>query len=87
VGTYRTVLRIPGVASALGTSVLARIPIGALGLVMILRIRDLGGSYAAAGAVAGVFTLGNGISAPILGRAIDRLGRRACSSPAARSRA
>jgi MFS family permease len=75
VSTYRTVLRIPGVASALGTSVLARIPIGALGLVMILRIRDLGGSYAAAGAVAGAFTLGNGISAPMLGRAIDRLGQ------------
>jgi MFS family permease len=72
---YRAVLRIPGVASALGTSVLARIPIGALGLVMILRIRELGGSYAAAGAVAGAFTLGNGISAPILGRAIDRLGQ------------
>jgi MFS family permease len=75
VSTYRAVLRIPGVASALATSVLARIPIGAIGLVMILRIRDLGGSYAAAGAVAGAFTLGNGISAPILGRAIDRLGQ------------
>jgi MFS family permease len=72
---YRAVLRVPGVASALGTSILARLPIGAIGLVLILRVRELGGSYAAAGVVAGAFMLCNGVSAPILGRAIDRLGQ------------
>jgi MFS family permease len=75
VSTYRSVLRVPGVASALLASMLGRLPIGAVGLVLILRIRELGGSYAAAGVVAGAFTLGNGISAPLLGRAIDRLGQ------------
>jgi MFS family permease len=75
VSTYGSVLRTPGVAAALVASVLARLPIGAIGLVLILRIRDLGDSYAAAGVVAGAFTLSNGISAPLLGRAIDRLGQ------------
>jgi MFS family permease len=75
VSTYRSVLSIPGVAAAFAASVLARLPIGAIGLVLILRIRELGGSYAAAGVVAGAFTLCNGVSAPWLGRAIDRLGQ------------
>jgi MFS family permease len=75
VGTYRSVLRIPGVAAAFAASLLARLPIGAIDLVLILRIRELGGSYASAGVVAGAFTLCNGISAPVLGRAIDRLGQ------------
>jgi MFS family permease len=75
VGTYRSVLRIPGVAAAFAASLVARLPIGAIGLVLILRIRELGGSYAAAGVVAGAFTLCNGVSAPWLGRAIDRLGQ------------
>jgi MFS family permease len=74
-GTYRSVLRIPGVASAFAASLLARLPIGAIDLVLILRIRELGGSYASAGVVAGAFTLCNGVSAPVLGRAIDRLGQ------------
>jgi len=73
--TYRAVLSVPGVASAMATSVLARLPIGALGLVLILRVRALGGSYAAAGVVAGAFMLGNGTSAPLLGRLIDRVGQ------------
>jgi MFS family permease len=75
VSTYRSVLSIPGVAAAFVTSVAARLPIGAIDLVLILRIRELGGSYAAAGLVAGAFTLCNGVSAPLLGRAIDRLGQ------------
>jgi MFS family permease len=75
VRTYLAVLRLPGVASAMGTSVLARLPIGALGLVLILRVRELGGSYAAAGVVAGAFMLASGITSPLLGRLIDRLGQ------------
>ena len=82
-GTYRVVLRVPGVASALAASVLARLPIGAIGLVLILRVRGLGHGYAAAGLVAGAFMLSSGATAPLLGRAVDRLGQTRVLLPGA----
>ena len=48
------VLRVPGVLSALITSCIAQIPMGALGLLFILHTRDVTGDYAAGGVVAGV---------------------------------
>jgi MFS family permease len=76
-------LRLPGFTPALLASMAGRLPASALGLVFILRTRELTGSYAAAGVVAGVFALANGITAPLLGRLVDRRGQGAVLVPAA----
>jgi hypothetical protein len=73
--TFGSVLRVPGVARPFAASLLGRLPMGAVGLVLILRTRELTGSYAVGGLAAGVFALFNGLSAPVLGRLIDARGQ------------
>lgn len=68
-------LRSPGVARLLGLSLVARAPEAVLSLLLLLRARELGGSYALAGLVAGVSGLGMAVGGPLLGRAIDRVGQ------------
>lgn len=69
------VLRAPGVAPAALASFLARLPKGAIPLALVLLGRSQSGSLAVAGIAAGLFALGDALSAPALGRALDRLGR------------
>ena len=69
------VLRLPGVLPLFAAASLARLPIGALGLLLILRTHDLTGSYARGGLVAGVYTLAMGLSNPALARLVDRTGQ------------
>jgi hypothetical protein len=71
----RTVLRLPGVLPALAASCLAQLPVGALGLLLVLQTRDATGSYAAGGAVAAAYALAVGLSNPLLGRIADRRGQ------------
>ena len=73
--TFGSVLRVPGVAGPFAASLLGRLPMGAVGLVLILRTRELTGSFAVGGLAAGVFALFNGLSAPVLGRLIDARGQ------------
>ncbi|MGI5174940.1 MFS transporter [Dactylosporangium sp. CA-152071] len=74
---YRQVLAVPGMASLLGISLLARTAITAdvmaLTLYVVLGL-DL--SYAAAGGVAAALTAGLALGGPLLGRMIDRRGTR-----------
>jgi predicted MFS family arabinose efflux permease len=78
-----SLLRVPGFAPLFLASMAARLPASALGLVLILRTRELTGSYAAGGAVAGAYALANGITGPLLGRLVDRRGQAAVLVPAA----
>ena len=71
----RTLLRTPGVLPLFGASMIARLPMGALGLLLILHIHALTGSYARGGLAAGVNALALGISNPVLARVIDRRGQ------------
>src|SRR3954454_21230826 len=64
----RAVLRTPGVTRVFAASLLGRVPAGALGLLLILRVRELGGGYADGGAIAGAFSLGYATAAPLVGR-------------------
>jgi predicted MFS family arabinose efflux permease len=48
---------------------------GAVALVLILRTRELTGSYAAGGLVAAANALGHGLLGPVLGRLVDRRGQ------------
>lgn len=76
------ILRTPGVARVLASTVVARLPNGAIGLVLLLRTREMTGSYAAGGAVSAAFSIFYGIGSPALGRLIDRRGQTAVVVPA-----
>lgn len=78
------VMRIRGVPAALLTSLLAQLQMGALGLLLILHVRDVTGTYAAGGGVAAAYALALGISNPLLARVTDRRGPRIvllCGAP------
>jgi MFS family permease len=71
---YARVLRAPHARALLLAELPARLPIGINGLAIVLFCRAHTGSYAAAGAVAAAFGIAVGITAPLLGRMIDRRG-------------
>jgi predicted MFS family arabinose efflux permease len=77
---YKRVLARPGIRSLMITMMLARIPVTATAIMLTLHVilgkaqGGLGLSYAAAGAVAALIAIGNGVGAPLVGRAIDRVG-------------
>ena len=64
-----------GVRRSLALALIARIPIGALSLLVVLAVRDAGHPYAVAGLASGACALGMAISAPLMGRAADRVGQ------------
>lgn len=69
------VLRRPGVLPLFLLNLLARLPMGALALLLILQTEERSGSYAAGGVVAGAYVLTLGLSAPALARLVDRRGQ------------
>src|SRR3954447_1864545 len=83
VSPIAALLRTPGVRGVLATSMVARLPMGALGLLLLLRARELGFSYAVGGLAAGALALGFAAAPPVLGRLVDRRGARAVLLPTA----
>jgi MFS family permease len=73
----RAVLRTPGVLGPFAAKLVGRLPLGALGLVFVLHVQELTGSFALAGLASGAYALGLGASAPLLGRLVDARGLRA----------
>ncbi len=69
------VLRGPHSARLFLSSLIAQTPASALGLVFVLRTRELTGSFAAAGAASGAAALASAVLSPAFGRAIDRRGQ------------
>jgi hypothetical protein len=69
------VLRLPGVRSLFAANCIGRLPMGALGLLLILQTHALTGSFARGGLVAGAYTLALGSSNPVLARIVDRAGQ------------
>lgn len=59
----------------LATSVLAQLPLGMLGIGLMVHAQRLTGSFAAAGLVTGVYAIAVGIGGPLLGRLVDRGGQ------------
>jgi predicted MFS family arabinose efflux permease len=70
------ILRVRGTIRLVLPALVARIPdsIAATGIVVL--VRSVTGSYPAAGLAAGAFGIGTAVSAPLAGRALDRLGQR-----------
>jgi MFS family permease len=58
-------------------SCVARLPMGALGLLLVLHTHDLTGSYGRGGLATGVYLVALGVSAPLLARLVDRRGQTA----------
>jgi MFS family permease len=73
----RDVLRAPGALSLFITSCLARLPMGALGLLLVLHTQQISGSYARGGLASGAYAIALGLSNPLLARVIDRRGQTA----------
>jgi MFS family permease len=72
---YLDLLRAPGVAPLIAASTVGRLPYGMNVLALILLLRAEGHSYAEVGIVTGAAGLAVGLTAPWLGRLIDRLGQ------------
>jgi MFS family permease len=81
--SLRALVAIPEVGRTLSASLLGRLPYAAVGLLLILRVRDLGGDYADGGVAAGAFALGLACLAPLIGRLVDARGQGAVLVPAA----
>jgi MFS family permease len=71
----REVLRAPGALALFAASCVARLPMGALGLLLVLHTHDLTGSYARGGLASGAYAFALGTSNPALARTIDRRGQ------------
>ena len=57
------------------TSVVARLPLGMLGIGLMVHTQRLTGSFAAAGLVTGAYAIAGGMGGPLLGQLVDRGGQ------------
>lgn len=78
---YLLVLRTPGLRIPLLATVLGALPIGMLGLGLLLYVHRLTGSLAAGGLAAAAFGLGNAAGMAVQGRLIDRCGQAKILAP------
>lgn len=73
---YQEFFRQPGVPGLMAVALLTRMPVGMIGLALLLHLRESLGSFAIAGGVAGVYFVALAIGGPIQGRIMDRSGPR-----------
>lgn len=73
---YARFVRQPDVARLLAVAVVSRMPVGMVGFSMLMFLRQSLGSFALAGTAVGANFIAAAITAPILGRIIDRHGPR-----------
>lgn len=79
---YRALLRLRGARNLLLLGVVARIPMSAAGIVLVLFVEGtLGRSWLEAGLVGTATTLGAAIGSPWRGRLLDRFGLRRTLAP------
>ena len=82
VSSYRSVLSMPGAPGLFATALVARLPQGMAPLAVLLLVRGATHSYAAAGLAVGAQAFATAAGAPLLGRLVDRFGRRRVLGPA-----
>ena len=76
VARYAAFLRLPDVTRMLAMAIVARMPIGTVTLALLLHVRAITGSFATAGAAVGAYLGASAVTAPFIGRWIDRRGAR-----------
>lgn len=74
---YEDLMSIPGVRRIVAAGIISRLPTSMIGLALPLLVVAQTGSYVAAGLVTATFTIAAGVSGPIRGRAVDRVGATA----------
>ncbi|MFD0378408.1 MFS transporter [Streptomyces sp. NPDC127112] len=72
---FLDLLTRPRVAGAAWWSVVSRLPVYLMSLALVLTVREQGGSYAQAGLVAALYTVGMALGSPLIARRLDRNGR------------
>lgn len=70
---YLHIMRRPGATRLLLPALAARIPDSIAATAITVLVRSVTGSYSLAGFAAGAFGIGTAVSAPLTGRALDRL--------------
>jgi predicted MFS family arabinose efflux permease len=70
-----TLLAAPGARSLLASSLIARLPLAMFSLAILVHARELSGSFAIAGLASSAYAVFGAVSAPALGRLIDRTGQ------------
>ena len=83
VSRFRSVLAVPRVRGLALSSLLARLPKGMMPLTLVVLISRHTGSYALAGTVTALFSLGDALTAPWQGRLVDRFGYARVLTPIA----
>jgi MFS family permease len=73
---YAALFAAREIRATFAASVLGRLPIGITGLAILLLVQMSSGSFARGGAAAGCYVVGLALTAPLIGRAIDRIGPR-----------
>jgi MFS family permease len=66
---------VPGAASLLGSSIVARLPLAMFSLALLVHAQRLTGSFAVAGLVTGAYAIASAVAAPLLGGIVDRRGQ------------
>jgi MFS family permease len=82
-GRLRGVAGTAGLPRLLGCALVGELPNGMLGLAILLRITEAGGSYARGGLVSALSALGTGALAPGWSRLADRFGQTVVLVPTA----
>ena len=72
--SYADLLRNRDFVSLMGSSTVARLPLGMTNLAIVLLISKHG-AYSRAGLVIALYVTGSGIAGPVIGRMVDRVGR------------
>jgi MFS family permease len=75
-GKYLVLLRQPDVAQMVVIAFLSRMPMGMVGLSMLMFLRETLGSFTLAGSAVGAYFIAMAAGAPIQGRLMDRIGPR-----------
>jgi MFS family permease len=73
---YRRFLRLPHVKLLLVMGLAMRLPISTVSFAMLMHVRALSGSFSVAGAAVGAYLAASAMTAPVIGRFIDRYGPR-----------
>ena len=73
---YSQFVRQPDVARLLAVALVTRMPVGMVGFSMLMFLRESLGNFALAGTAVGANFIAMALTAPILGRIIDRHGPR-----------
>ena len=59
----------------IASSIVARLPLAMFGIALLVHAQRLTGSFAVAGAASGAYAISGAVSAPVLGRLVDRCGQ------------